>query len=209
MKFGYARVDGEQGNSQWEKLLELVGDDRFVFADGRTREYERKNYRFLRNMLRSGDVLYVDGLDSLGDTLEQMADEWYSLTHDLQVDVVVLEDAAQLDSRRFRELGETGRLLEQQMLALLRYAAELQRRKQQEQRNGTAMQSGKRFGRPPLKIDWELFHRTAQRWADGEIDMEQACAITGTARSSWYKYAKEMGYARNGKRVAKKSESNE
>ena len=157
-------------------------------------------------MLRSGDTLYIDGLDSLGDTLEDMAEEWRCLTGELQVDVVVLDAAVQLDSRRFRELGDTGRLLERQMLGLLSYIAELQRRKQLEQQrvSGTAGQSGKKFGRPPLKMDWELFHQTAQRWADGEIDVEQACALTGTARSSWYKYAKEMGYARNGKRVVKK-----
>ena len=206
MKFGYARVFAEKPNPQWEKLVEVVGDDRFVFADRRTKEYERKNYLFLRNMLRSGDTLYVDGLDSLGSTLEEIAEEWRSLTKDLQVDVVVLDGAVQLDSRRFRELGDTGQLLEQQMLDLLCYVAELQRRKQlEQQRTGSAAgQSGKKFGRPPLKMDWELFHQTAQRWADGEIDVEQACALTGTARSSWYKYAKEMGYARNGKRVVKK-----
>ena len=90
MKFGYARVFAEKPNPQWEKLVEVVGDDRFVFADRRTKEYERKNYLFLRNMLRSGDTLYVDGLDSLGSTLEEIAEEWRSLTKDLQVDVVVL-----------------------------------------------------------------------------------------------------------------------
>ena len=207
MRFGYARVLAEEPDAQWEKLLELVGDDRFVFADRPTREYERKNYLFLRKMLRSGDTLYVDGLDSLGGTLEEMAEEWRSLTQEMQVDVVVLDAALQLDSRRFRALGDTGQLLEQQMLDLLCYVAQLQRRKQLEQQrisSSAAGQSGKRFGRPPLKMDWELFHQTAQRWADGEIDVEQACALTGTARSSWYKYAKEMGYARNGKRVVKK-----
>ena len=91
MKFGYARVFAEKPNPQWEKLVEVVGDDRFVFADRRTKEYERKNYLFLRNMLRSGDTLYVDGLDSLGSTLEEIAEEWRSLTKDLQVDVVVLD----------------------------------------------------------------------------------------------------------------------
>ena len=116
MKFGYARVFAEDKNPQWEKLVELVGDDRFVFADRRTKEYERKNYLFLRNMLRPGDTLYVDGLDSLGSTLEEIAEEWRSLTHDLQEDVVVLDGAAQLDSRRFRELGDTGKLLEQPIL---------------------------------------------------------------------------------------------
>ena len=55
---------------------------------------------FLRNMLRAGDILYVDELGSLGGTLEEIADEWCSLTA-LQVDVAALAPAVQLDSRRF------------------------------------------------------------------------------------------------------------
>lgn len=202
MNFGYARVlPDEQGTDTVQWLVDLVGDDRFVFTDRRTKEYHRKNYFFLRNMLRAGDVLYVDELGSLGGTLEEITEEWCSLTDALQVDVVALAPAGQWDSRRFRELGETGQQMEQQMLELLRYVAELQHRKQWEQRTGTHAegQSGKRFGRPPLKMDWELFHQTAQRWAAGEMSVEQACALTGTARSSWYKYTKELGYTRERK----------
>lgn len=202
MNFGYARVlPEEQGNGMVQQLVDVVGDDRFVFTDRRTKEYDRKNYFFLRNMLRAGDILYVDELGSLGGTLEEIADEWCSLTGALQVDMVALAPAVQLDSRRFRELGEIGQQMERQMLDLLRYVAELQRRKQSEQRTGTCTggQKGKRFGRPPLKMDWELFHQTAQRWAAGEMSVEQACALTGTARSSWYKYTKELGYTRERK----------
>ena len=201
MNFGYARVlPEEQGNGMVQQLVDVVGDDRFVFTDRRTKEYDRKNYFFLRNMLRAGDILYVDELGSLGGTLEEIADEWCSLTA-LQVDVAALAPAVQLDSRRFRELGEIGQQMERQMLDLLRYVAELQRRKQSEQRTGICKdgQKGKRFGRPPLKMDWELFHQTAQRWAAGEMSVEQACALTGTARSSWYKYTKELGYTRERK----------
>lgn len=201
MNFGYARVlPEEQGNGMVQQLVDVVGDDRFVFTDRRTKEYDRKNYFFLRNMLRAGDILYVDELGSLGGTLEEIADEWCSLTA-LQVDVAALAPAVQLDSRRFRELGEIGQQMERQMLDLLRYVAELQRRKQSEQRTGICKdgQKGKRFGRPPLKMDWELFHQTAQRWAAGEMSVEQACALTGTARSSWYKYTKELGYTKERK----------
>ena len=40
---------------------------------------------------------------------------------------------------------------------------------------------------------------TVQRWAAGEMNVEQDCALTGTARSSWYKYTKELGYTRERK----------
>ena len=94
MNLGYARVfEEEQGNGAMrQRMLEAVQDDRFLFEDIRNKDYERKNYVFMRNMLRPGDVLYVDGLDSLGRTFADMAQEWQHLTRELQVDVVVLEE---------------------------------------------------------------------------------------------------------------------
>ena len=201
MKFGYARVFAEElgQNAIRERLLEQVVDDRFLFEDVRNREQERKKYAFLRSMLRSGDVLYIDALDSLGSTWTAIAEEWKALTRELQVDVVVLEDTVLLDSRRFRALGEMGKALEEQFLSLLPYVAQMQQRREEDaQRPGEGKRKshGKAFGRPRLQWDWELFHATAERWANGEISVEEACRITNSARSSWYKYMKEQGYHR-------------
>lgn len=205
MNFGYARVfeeEREHGPMR-DKLLQLVDSDRFLFQDIRNKDYDRKNYMFMRDMLRPGDVLYVDGLDSLGRTFEDMAKEWQQLTNVFGVDVVVLESTLQLDSRQFKALGETGQRMEQQMLDLLVYLAEIQKRKVKEnQREGidAALKAGKKFGRPPLDWDWDLFDATAQRWADGEISLEEACDIMNSARSSWYKYVKERGFVRTRRR---------
>lgn len=208
MNFGYARVFEEErtDNPLRERMLGLVDSDRFLFQDIRNKEYDRSNYLFLRNMLRPDDVLYVDGLDSLGRTFEDMAAEWRYLTQKLQVDVVVLDNMVQLDSRKFKSMGAVGIQLEQQMLDLLVYTAEIQRRRIKEsQREGidAAIKAGKKFGRPCLQWDWELFDATAQRWADGEISVEEACDIMNSARSSWYKYVKERGFVRTRKRKPK------
>lgn len=209
MKFGYLRVpeDLEEYQKTRSRMLELVEDDRFLFEDVRSKEYDRKNYGFLCGMLRSGDLLYVDGLESLGRTPEQMALEWKRLTAGLGVDVVTVNENLSLDSRHFKALGAAGQEMEQLMLHLLQYISQQQRRKLYEGRkSGESGKGSGNFGRPPLQLDWELFHKTAQRWADGEIDVQEACEITGSARSSWYKYAKEAGYVRGNKRTRKKSE---
>ena len=67
MNFGYMRIStGEDGEDALrQQLLTLVDDERFLFSDEEGREQQRKNYVFLCNMLRSGDVLYVDDLSSL------------------------------------------------------------------------------------------------------------------------------------------------
>ncbi len=42
MNFGYARVlPEEQGNGTVQQLVDVVGDDRFVFTDRRTKEIGR------------------------------------------------------------------------------------------------------------------------------------------------------------------------
>ncbi len=196
MEFGYARIleHQQQDNPMLQQLLKCVADDRFIFRDIRNQDYERKNYKFMRNLLRSGDVLYIDGLDSLGHDFEAIAAEWQYLTKECGVDVIVLESNGEIDSRKFGTMGQIGEQLEAQMLYLLNYMGTLQHRED------TELKAAQKVGRPALDWDWDLFDATAQRWADDEISLEEACAIMNSARSSWYKYAKERGFIRNGKR---------
>lgn len=203
MKFGYMRVweqdEDEQEQALKERMLELLQDARLLFVDVRDKDYSRPAYERMCQMIQPGDVIYIDELDSLGRNYEDMASEWQRLVQNWNVDVVLLNDRVQLDSRAFRDMGRTGRQLQQLMLDLLLYMADLQRRRVQEnQREGIARakQAGTRFGRPSIERDWDLIEATAQRWVNGEITMVQACAITNTPRSSLYQYMKDHGYVR-------------
>ena len=93
--FYYARVSTREQNldRQLEAFRALGANDREIITDKESgKNLDRPGYQALKSaMLRSGDTLYVDGLDSLGSTLEEIAEEWRSLTKDLQVDVVVLD----------------------------------------------------------------------------------------------------------------------
>ena len=121
MDFGYIRIleQEEKDRALRDKVLEMLEDERTLFVDIRNKDYTRPAYERMCDMIQPGDVIYIDELDSLGRTYEDMAAEWYRLTHDWTIDVVVLSDRIQLDSRVFRQLGEEGRRLEQQMLELL------------------------------------------------------------------------------------------
>ena len=102
-------------------------------------------------------------------------------------------NAALFDSRKFREMGELWKLMEDQFLSLLAYVADSERKKiLRRQREGidTAKKAGVKFGRPLSIQDWELFDRTAKRWILGEISAAEACRITGSKKTSWYKYVK-------------------
>ncbi len=201
MDFGYIRIleQEEKDRALRDKVLEMLEDERTLFVDIRNKDYTRPAYERMCDMIQPGDVIYVDELDSLGRTYEDMAAEWYRLTHDWTIDVVVLSDRVQLDSRVFRQLGEEGKRLERQMLDLLVYMAELQhRRTRDNQREGIerARREGRRFGRPSMVKDPVLMEKTAQRWADGEISIDEVCTIIGGGRSTVYQYMKNHGYTR-------------
>ena len=151
----------------------------------------------MKNILRKGDCLYIDSLDRLGRDYDGIIKEWKHITIDLECDIVALDNSELFDSRKFREMGELGKLMQDQFLSLLAYVAETERKKNLErQRQGieSAKKAGVKFGRPLSIKDWELFDRTAYRWVRGEITAAEACRITGAKKTSFYKYIKERGF---------------
>ena len=51
------------------------------------------------------------------------------MTRNIGADIVVLEQESLFDSRKFREMGELGKLMEDQFLSLLSYVAAQERKK--------------------------------------------------------------------------------
>ena len=151
----------------------------------------------MKNVLREGDCLYLDALDRLGRDYDQIISEWKYITRTIKCDIVALDNSALFDSRNFREMGELGKLMEDQFLSLLAYVADNERKKtlrRQKQGIESAKKAGVKFGRPLSIIDWELFDRIAKRWENDEITAAEACRITGSKKTSWYKYTKERGF---------------
>ena len=178
-------------------LLDAVGEERFVFCDEKGGAHPQEQYLFLRKLLRRGDCLYLDRLDSLGTNLMQMAEQWRLLTEEYGVDIVVLEGETYLNSRRMQTAVQDGITQQEYFLFLLRYLHEMQRNRARDNRKSsseTAGYTGKKIGRPRLQIDEVLFAETEKRGREKEITVEEACRIIGCTRSSWYKYIKEKRY---------------
>ena len=151
----------------------------------------------MKGILREGDCLYIDALDRLGRDYDSIISEWKHITRELKCDIVALDNSSLFDSRKFKEMGELGKLMEDQFLSLLAYVADTERKKTMErQRQGieSAKNAGVKFGRPSSIEDWELFDRIAKRWENGEITAAEACRITGAKKTSFYKYTKERGF---------------
>lgn len=200
MKIGYIRISAKTQNlaRQVDTMHRLGIEERFVFQDiASGKDFDRPGYQLMKSVLREGDCLYMDALDRLGRDYDQIIAEWKEITRVLKCDIVALDNAALFDSRKFREMGELGKLMEDQFLSLLAYVADTERKKTlKRQKDGiqSAKSAGVKFGRPLSITDWELFDRTAKRWTKGEISAAEACRITGSKKTSWYKYMKERGF---------------
>lgn len=171
--FGYVRVSTEEQNEarQIEKMRALGVPERYLFVEKQSgKDFDRTIYLGMRNILRDGDLLYVDSLDRLGRNYEAVKKEWYYLTRERKVDVVALDLEGVFDSRKFREQGEVGHLLEDQMLSLLAWVADQERKKiRQRQREGIeiAKAAGKYKGRKPVVVpDFEKYY---QRYMSREV----------------------------------------
>ena len=200
MDIGYTRVSYKTQSlaRQLETMSRLGIEDRFIFRDVASgKDFERPGYKAMKNVLREGDCLFIDALDRLGRDYDAIISEWKHITRVLKCDIVALDNSSLFDSRKFREMGELGKLMEDQFLSLLAYVADNERKKTLErQRQGikTAKSNGVKFGRPSSIQDWELFDRTAKRWERGEITAAEACRISGAKKTSFYKYVKERGF---------------
>lgn len=200
MDVAYTRISTNTQNlgRQLATMRSLGIEERYIFKDVASgKNFERSGYLAMKQIIREGDCLYIDALDRLGRDYDGIIKEWKHITRELKCDIVALDNSALFDSRKFREMGELGKLMEDQFLSLLAYVADNERKKTLErQRQGIkeAKSKGVKFGRPSSIQDWELFDRTAKRWEQGEITAAEACRITGAKKTSFYKYIKERGF---------------
>lgn len=124
VRMAYVRVSFKDQNEgrQVLKMKELGVEDRFIFIDKASgRNFDRPNYKTLKNFIREGDLIYFDSLDRLGRDYDGIIEEWKDITRNLKADIVVLDNEELFDSRKIRSMGDLGKMLEDQFLSLLAY----------------------------------------------------------------------------------------
>lgn len=203
LKLGYIRVSSKDQSElrQLKKMKELGIEERFIFIDKKSgKDFDREQYQALRRIIREGDLLYLDSLDRLGRNYEQVIDEWKYITRILNADIVILENEAVFDSRKFKSMGDTGKLMEDQFLSLLSYVADQERKKiKQRQAEGIyiAQINGVKFGRPKKEID-DKFKEIYYQWKDKSLPDEErisavkAMSILNLKPNTFYRRVKEF-----------------
>ena len=195
MKVGYARISSVDQNiqRQIDCLKEQGIEDRFIFMDKQSgKDFEREQYQLMKKTLREGDILYLDALDRLGRDYNGIIQEWKDITLNMGCDIICLDNPELFNSIKYKEMGDMGRLLQDQILSLLAYVADTERKKLlQRQRAGIeiAKREGKYKGRKPKAL--ENWNEVYSAWKNGEITAVKACKCLGLSRSSFYQRIKK------------------
>ncbi|MDM5194634.1 recombinase family protein [Bacillus hominis] len=206
--YGYIRVSTKDQNEQRQlhKMMERDVEARRIFVDKASgRHFDRPQYQLLRKVLSIGDIVYIDALDRMGRNYDEVISEWKYITRELQADIVVLENETLFDSRKFREMGDMGRLMEDQFLSLLSYVADQERKKiHQRQMEGIAVakSQGKHLGRPQVNLSTlskqqiNIIEETYSKWKSGEITAVMFMEMLKLRKNTFYKIMKEYDEAK-------------
>lgn len=196
MNIGYVRVSTEEQHldRQIDKMRDLGITDRFLFIDKATgKNFDRPGYVAMKQVIREGDLLYLDSLDRLGRNYDMIVKEWKELSREIGADIVVLDNQELFDSRKFKEMGDIGKLLEDQFLSMLAYVAEQELKKMhQRQREGIAKakERGTQFGRTRIKAP-SNFSEVMEKWEQQKISCTEAQKILGMKPATFFRRVKE------------------
>ena len=189
--YGYIRISTNNQNSdrQYDTLKEYEKSKgvKFdcIFEDKQSgRDFERPQYKILKDMVKTGDTIIVVELDRFGRNYEDIKTE---LNHFYQMGVRVNI----LDLPTFQmEDTSTSTLINNIVFELLSYIAEKERiRIQNKIKEGlkAARARGTKVGRPYLELSKE-FIKYYKRWKKGEFSKEELAKLLNVSRHTIYRW---------------------
>lgn len=205
--FGYVRVSdkGQNVERQDIKMIERGVAERDIFIDRASgKDFDRPQYQALRQVIREGDLVYMDALDRLGRNYEEIINEWKYITRTINADILILENETLFDSRKFKAMNtedsNLGTLMEDQFLSLLAYVAEQERKKMlKRQKEGIAVAKakGKHLGRPQLNLSTlskqqrNDLDANYQVWKDKKLTGVKFMEVLELKKNTFYKIVSE------------------
>ena len=193
--YGYIRVSATDQNED-RQIIAMENAQvprRNVYMDKISgKDFDRPMYKKMVRKLQRNDLVYIKSIDRLGRNYKDVVEQWQYLTRVKKVDIVVLEMPL-LDTRRGKDL--MGTFLSDIVLQVLSFVAENERSNIKiRQREGieAARKRGVKFGRPSAATP-DNFPEIYEKWSKEEISAEQAAAMCGFSRTTFYKKAREFG----------------
>jgi len=192
--FFYARVSTKDQNEarQIEKAKELNIKETNIYVDKASgKDFNRKEYLQLKRTLRENDVLYISSIDRLGRNYEEIRKEWQELTHEIGIDIVVIDMPLLDTTKQANDLN--GKFISDLVLQILSYVAQKEReniKKRQREGIEIALKEKRPYGRPKQEID-KSFIDVYLKWKNGEITAKKAMELLSMKPNTFYRRAKE------------------
>lgn len=174
-----------------------------IFGDKMSgKSMDRPDYQRMIEKLEPGDLVIFSSLDRMSRNYEDIAHEWEFITKVKGADILILDMADLLDTRKSKDL--LGTLISDLVVRLLGYVAQTEReniRKRQkegiaampvdEKGRKVSKKTGRGFGRQEKRP--ENFAEVYARQQRGEIKLAEALKMVGVGRTRWYELAREAG----------------
>lgn len=178
-----------------EQIDEIFGDK----MSGKN--MDRPEYQRMIEKLDPGDLVIFSSLDRMSRSYDDTAKAWDYITKEKGADILILDMAELLDTRKGKDL--VGTLISDIVVKLLSYVAQTEReniKKRQAEgidampvdENGRKIskKTGRGFGRPEKKPD--NFADILRRQKEGLLTVKEAMAEAGVGRTRWYELVHEV-----------------
>lgn len=188
------RVSTKEQNEDRQriKLTEAGIKSENLFLDKQSgKDFERKNYKRLLEVMDENSVLFITAIDRLGRNYNEIIQQWKIITQEKKADIVVL-DMPLLDTRKSKDL--LGTLISDLVLSLLSYVAETERKfihERQEEGIAAARKRGVKFGRPEKAVP-NCFKKCVSAWKNKELSLSEVAKKCGMAKSTFWDKAKSF-----------------
>lgn len=192
--FGYARVSSKEQNEerQINAFKEMNINERDIYIDKQSgKDFERKQYNILKNILRENDLLVIKSIDRLGRNYEMIMNEWKDITKNIKADVFVI-DMPLLDTRNNKDL--LGTFISDLVLQILSFVAEQERtfiKARQKEGIESAKNKGIKFGRPKIEKP-QNFDIVVNMWKNKEIKSKEAMELLNLKPNTFYTMVKDI-----------------
>lgn len=193
--YGYARVSTKEQKEdrQVEALKEYGIKEENIFVDKISgKDFNRPEYKFIKELMKrtTNNILVIKSIDRLGRNYKEILHEWQELTHELKVDIIVL-DMLLLDTTKYKDL--LGTFISDLILQVLSFVAEQERsniRQRQEEGIAVAKAKGTKFGRPKIKMP-SNFEEEYIKWKEEKQTAKVTMEKLGLKRGKVYMFVKE------------------
>lgn len=202
MKYAYLRVSTKDQNLDRQiiavkEYCPTLSDEN-IFADKKSgKDFNRQEYIRLKGLLQPGDELIIKELDRLGRNKEEVKAELRELKERKVVVRILNIPTTLIDYQGQDWIFD---MVNNILIEVLGAISEEERNKiRSRQREGidampvidgkrVSAKTGREIGRP--KKDIADFSKILKKQKDGEISVEQGCAILGIGRSKWYELSR-------------------